>query len=592
MLDSQRFLGPDKTAIAQSKKRPYGLVWAVFFGLKRVLIPLCYLGLALQVESPCLGQQAPATKPMLHFPLFNLLPQDAAGASISSLETRASMQQGLSFYSFETTNPTGPDLKVMVPPSGLKGRVQGQVLDGCLFFSQGREIRQGEGTSAFTWFQSERSFQEFQVFDQNQVALVWTWPQEMGANLIRTPIDTETLRQKKISLLELWDVPSMTCLELVPVPEGILALLDQFESFPLMDVRTYRGGDHLLIYFPLLAQIYDYDTGRKSLQQLKVPWDMVDPVWVRNRLRGERSPSFSILNLFHINDLKASPVDGGGLRFAYNSLPFRSDALASMGPAIPKGSLALFPRPPTPRGDTPAELQFHMAEWRPGENEIKPMQNRGAVLLEDKAELRRQGLEQRFQREGIFVSWGGVPQPMDDFVKELRSAHEERSKARVLSNLPHVDLKQQIVNDFYSLVIGLKSRGIPSLETIKKLSPLISSKLRLLLLRSQAAEARYAREPRDPRPPLVEGSLYFSFLEGAHRIVSVLADKKSSGTAYLVALEFGDPKDANHFSKWEDRALLAMEEGRWVVDDLEFLGKGLSDSKGKLSTVLEAIAKH
>lgn len=386
----------------------------------------------LSITEFLIAQTVQTQRPKLHFPVFNLFPADSAGGSISSTETQASIQQGTKIFAFDTLQPSGNSLRVLTVPEGLKYKAQGQALDGYLYFSQRREILRVESgrLTPSSWFQSERSFQGFQIFDMNVLALVWTGPQAMGLDSIVRAFDGETLRQHKACLIELWDVPSKTCLETVPIPETILTLLDKFEAFPLLDVRTFRGGDHLLIFFPLLGLMYDYDTVRKSLQPLKVPWDAVEATWVFSKLRGTKATSYSILNFFLVNDLTASPMSGGGLRFAYNSLPLREDTLAAMGPAVPKNSFVLSPKKPTSKGDTSAELNYYLAEWRPGLSEIVPMQSSGTFLMDDHTELRRRGWDMRFQREGIFISWSGVPRPMNDFVNELLVSDNERNRSK------------------------------------------------------------------------------------------------------------------------------------------------------------------
>jgi hypothetical protein len=146
------------------------------------------------------------------------------------------------------------------------------------------------------------------------------------------------------------------------------------------------------------------------------------------------------------------------------------------------------------------------------------------------------------------------------------------------------------VRDFYRTIMTFKDDGVPSNENIGRLSPYISRSFRDLLLAALAAEERDYQRTKGSEPPLVEGSLFYSLFEGADRVKAVTPDQKHGPDAYLVSLEYGDPKVKRQFTQWQDRADLVFEDGRWVVNDLELLGDWPFGSKGKLSVILHAVA--
>ena len=155
---------------------------------------------------------------------------------------------------------------------------------------------------------------------------------------------------------------------------------------------------------------------------------------------------------------------------------------------------------------------------------------------------------------------------------------------------PRLDRQQvQRVSRFYRFVISLKNSGVPSRTVIERMSPQISTRFRNLLVQARTAEDRHANEMKEPEPPLVEGSLFFSLFEGADRLGRISPEMDQGRVTCLVTLEYGDPKDPKGFARWRDRAVLIKERGRWVVDDLELLGKWPFGFKGKLSDLLREV---
>lgn len=91
-------------------------------------------------------------------------------------------------------------------------------------------------------------------------------------------------------------------------------------------------------------------------------------------------------------------------------------------------------------------------------------------------------------------------------------------------------------------------------------------------------------------PPLVQGALFYSLFEGAHRLKDIYSDSEAGVNAFLVDLEYGNPNDKKEFTKWSDRAIVINENGKWVVDDLELLSDWAFGAKGKMSTILYSVA--
>ena len=148
----------------------------------------------------------------------------------------------------------------------------------------------------------------------------------------------------------------------------------------------------------------------------------------------------------------------------------------------------------------------------------------------------------------------------------------------------------QAINDFYQAAFSLGRGGVPTKPEIERLSPFISKSFRDNLLAALDAEARAFSQTQGKEPPLVQGALLYSLFEGADRLLSVKPDPAAGEHAFLAELEYGPPSDANQHTRWQDRVTLKLEDGRWVVDDIELLGDWSFGAKGKLSVILRSVA--
>lgn len=149
-----------------------------------------------------------------------------------------------------------------------------------------------------------------------------------------------------------------------------------------------------------------------------------------------------------------------------------------------------------------------------------------------------------------------------------------------------------VVSGFYKTILKFKDGGIPTRKKIDRLSPYISSDFRNLLLAARDAEDKHFQRTKNSEPPLVEGSLFYSLFEGADKYTSIKHETNKKPVSYLVNLEYANPYGKKEIVKWQDRAILIKENNRWVLHDLELLGKWQFGAKGKLSEILQAVIKE
>ena len=149
-----------------------------------------------------------------------------------------------------------------------------------------------------------------------------------------------------------------------------------------------------------------------------------------------------------------------------------------------------------------------------------------------------------------------------------------------------------VVANFYKAILIFKDGGVPSRKNIDRLSPFLSADFRNLLLAARAAEDKHFKSTKGSEPPLVEGSLFYSLFEGADKYTAVKLEPDKNPVSYLVNLQYRDPYGKHEITKWQDRAIVIKENNKWVVHDLELLGKWQFGAKGKLSDILREVVKE
>jgi hypothetical protein len=144
---------------------------------------------------------------------------------------------------------------------------------------------------------------------------------------------------------------------------------------------------------------------------------------------------------------------------------------------------------------------------------------------------------------------------------------------------------------FYRVYLELRPSGVPAARARGRLAPAISPSLAELLQRADAAERHYKKVTRNEVPPLVEGDLFTSLFEGAHSFVIRECHRSVAGGAVCsVELQHAGTADKTTI-RWSDKIYLVRHAGRWVVDDIEYLGDWQFMHKGRLRELLRRVIR-
>ena len=142
-----------------------------------------------------------------------------------------------------------------------------------------------------------------------------------------------------------------------------------------------------------------------------------------------------------------------------------------------------------------------------------------------------------------------------------------------------------VVQQFYRTAIADSVSGAPTARQLASLSPYLSDTLRVLLVAARnRTEADMARAPGE-KPSFAEGDLFSSLFEGPNA-AEVVAD--SARGAARVATVRMTTNGASPAVTWTDRVVLVLQNGRYVIDDVEYSGKWDFATKGTLKSTLGA----
>ncbi len=396
------------------------LCWCVLCGL-----PSCgQIGKAVSGRDQ---EEIQNSKPSINFSGWSFASRTQPGHQVVFDGQRVMIRDNEKIYSYEPAVPVSQALRVYTLPESVKLDQEVVIKDGKIYFQDRTSIyKLGESKP---WFKSERPFHSFFVVDRNTVLLIWPCDSS-GIGRIsggsRRAFSRRELELAEVRLLEVWNVETNTCITRVNIPSAVLDILDRFKAFPLIDVVVHQSLESLVIFFPALAQIYSYDLSRDVLKRLITPWPEIDLGWMDPIIMRQKDPNaiFYVPAIFFPQLMKASPAEGGCIRFAYEIMPLQENLMEMWrkGPGR-NASYVCVPGKLQKTTDIPSE--FAIAEWCPGSSHVRRISSSGDPNIEDIDELRRRGWNKRFAFEGIHISQDKEITPRGDFLKILKAAEKK-----------------------------------------------------------------------------------------------------------------------------------------------------------------------
>lgn len=135
------------------------------------------------------------------------------------------------------------------------------------------------------------------------------------------------------------------------------------------------------------------------------------------------------------------------------------------------------------------------------------------------------------------------------------------------------------VVQFYTMRDAIGVQGAPTPKELAALRPFIADTLARGLAFADSVRERDKRRAPDEKPAYVEGDLFSSVFEGStsFRVMPTT----STSAPYVVPVEFADDR-VKPVVRWVDTAIVIVERGRLVVQDVRYGGTWDFANKGRL----------
>lgn len=356
---------------------------------------------------------------------------ERVGHQGTSTDTWATIQDGAKLYRFNPASPTDPMLEVRTVPPPQEGARAVWVGDALYIARQQRIARMPkQGPAKTDWFVPESTFQTFQILDDQRVALVWTAPKDLGeAPYLVHAHAPEVLESRGVSLVELWEPDTGTCLHREPLPQALLEVLRLCQPLQLGSVLTYRSQDDLLILIPLLGHLYHFEVAHRKLTKVDTPWPSVEAPRLQQFIqRAKPGTRFLIDPMFYATSYRAFPTEGGGLVFSYGKFALRTDTVGRLSDGIGAGRLQILPGPPDPDATGDPLWTYQAATWDPAKHVLKPLKLEGPANVQDPKDPRLIQWNNDLQAWGLAVDAQQQPIPAKAFIRSLDKALERRAE--------------------------------------------------------------------------------------------------------------------------------------------------------------------
>jgi hypothetical protein len=142
----------------------------------------------------------------------------------------------------------------------------------------------------------------------------------------------------------------------------------------------------------------------------------------------------------------------------------------------------------------------------------------------------------------------------------------------------HTTLPANTIHNFYKAL----KRPQPDLQKeFESLSPYLSQKMNMLIKQALMANDSYIKRFPTDVPPFEHGNCVFygggdcDF--SSYRLVSTLSDGTTNrSTVELELIDRNRPTEPPY--RWHNTVTLIMEQGRWVITDIDYFGSKASDN--------------
>jgi hypothetical protein len=148
---------------------------------------------------------------------------------------------------------------------------------------------------------------------------------------------------------------------------------------------------------------------------------------------------------------------------------------------------------------------------------------------------------------------------------------------------------------FYRIYARAHVMDIPNAKERGVWKTVLSDNLLSLIVLGDEAEARWAeKNKKEPAPPLYEGDLFSSMVEGGAKFDGVACDVAGDKAVCAASLHVIDKnrQGKRETFRWHDKLDLIHTAAGWRVDDLEYGGTWDFGPKGRLSTILQDVDKE
>jgi hypothetical protein len=168
--------------------------------------------------------------------------------------------------------------------------------------------------------------------------------------------------------------------------------------------------------------------------------------------------------------------------------------------------------------------------------------------------------------------------------REAAPAASQKNAPQMAKTVCQDGGSSQAARDFYAKIMADAPSGLPSVESMQTLAPLMTSSLGAAIEKARIRQRAFIAAHPDLKPPFIEGSLFTSVYEGPTGVESAAATPR--GDSVWVAMGFVYQEPGAESSRWKDQVLLLCEQGLWRVDDVRYDWD--SASKNLLKQALES----